>query len=117
MSSDAGREVNPITRQPLNRNSPQYRGNVDSVSFAFRSIGTRNSDRLSGVWSREGLMTLNHVDDAEHWRERAAQMRVLATTMKQIEAQAIMARLAEHYDNLADRAELRANGEVPPGGW
>jgi len=56
-------------------------------------------------------MTLNHVDDAEHWRERAAQMRVLATTMKQIEAQAIMARLAEDYDKLADRAELRANGE------
>ena len=57
-------------------------------------------------------MTLNHVDDAEHWRERAAQMRVLATTMKQIEARAIMARLAEDYDKLADGAELRANGEV-----
>jgi hypothetical protein len=59
-------------------------------------------------------MTRNHVDDVEHWRERAAQMRVLATTMNQIEAQAIMARLAEDYDKLADRAELRANGEVPP---
>ena len=58
-------------------------------------------------------MTLNHVDDVEHWRERAAQMRVLATTMKQIEARAIMARLAEDYDKLADGAELRANGEVP----
>jgi len=33
--------------------------------------------------------------------------------MRQIEAQAIMARLAEDYDKLADRAELRANGEVP----
>jgi hypothetical protein len=62
-------------------------------------------------------MMLDHVDDAEHWRERAAQMRVLATTMKQIEAQAIMVRLAEDYDKLADRAELRANGEVSPGGW
>ena len=58
---------------------------------------------------------LNHVDDAEHWRERAAQMRVLVTTMKQIEAQAIMARLAEDYDKLADHAELRANGEIPAG--
>ena len=57
---------------------------------------------------------LNHVDDAEHWRERAAQMRVLVTTMKQMEAQAIMARLAEDYDKLADHAELRANGEIPP---
>ena len=62
-------------------------------------------------------MMLDHVDDAEHWRERAAQMRVLATTMKQIEAQAIMARSAEDYDKLADRAELRANGEVAGGQW
>jgi hypothetical protein len=30
---------------------------------------------------------------------------------------AIMARLAEDFHNLADRTELRANGEVPAGGW
>jgi hypothetical protein len=58
-------------------------------------------------------MTLSHVDDVEHWRERAAQVRVLATTMKQIEAQAVMVRLAKDYDKLADRAELRANAEIP----
>jgi hypothetical protein len=34
--------------------------------------------------------------------------------MKQIEAQSIMARLAEDYDKLADRAELRASGEGRP---
>jgi hypothetical protein len=59
-------------------------------------------------------MTLSHVDDVEHWRERAAQVRVLATTMKQIEAQAVMVMLAKDYDKLANRAGLRAKGEVPP---
>ena len=62
---------------------------------------------------REG----NHVNDVSHWRDRAAEMRVLATTTKDIEAQAVMVRLADVYDTLADRAELRAHGEVPPGGW
>jgi hypothetical protein len=70
---------------------------------------------LSGA--RKDLMTLSHVDDVEHWRERAAQVRVLATTMKQIEAQAVMVMLAKDYDKLANRAGLRAKGEVPPGGW
>jgi len=57
------------------------------------------------------------VNDVNHWRDRAAEMRVLATTTKDIEAQAAMVRLADVYDKLADRAELRANAEVPPGGW
>jgi hypothetical protein len=61
-------------------------------------------------------VALNHVNDAKHWRDRAAEMRVLATTMKEIDTQAIMTRLAEDHDKLADRAEL-ANGQVPPGGW
>jgi len=57
------------------------------------------------------------VNDVNHWRDRAAEMRALATTTKDIEAQAVMVRLADVYDKLADRAELRAYGEVPPGGW
>jgi hypothetical protein len=59
----------------------------------------------------------HHVNDVNHWRDRAAEMRVLATATKDIEAQAAMVRLADVYDELADRAELRAHGEVPPGGW
>jgi hypothetical protein len=62
-------------------------------------------------------MTQNDVNDVNHWRDRAAEMRVLSTTTKDIEVQAAMVQLADVYDKLAERAELRASGEVPPPGW
>jgi hypothetical protein len=45
------------------------------------------------------------IDDPEHWRHRAAEMRALADCMAQVEAMAIMAKLAGDYDKLADRAQ------------
>ena len=57
------------------------------------------------------------MNDVNHWRDRAAEMRALPTTTKDIEAQAVMIRLAAVNHKLADRAGLRAHGEVPPGGW
>jgi len=59
-------------------------------------------------------MALNHVNDVNHWRDRADEMRILSRMVKDIEAQANMARLADDYDKLAERAEQRSNGEVPP---
>ena len=46
--------------------------------------------------------------DPSHWRGRAAQMRALAVDTKDGEAAALMLKLAEDYDKLADRAEMRA---------
>ena len=43
-----------------------------------------------------------------HWRERAAQMRALAVDTQDDEAAALMLKLAEDYDELADRTEKRA---------
>jgi hypothetical protein len=45
--------------------------------------------------------------------DRAAEMRVLSTMMDHVETQAIMIRLADDYDKLGERAEKRANGQVP----
>ena len=43
-----------------------------------------------------------------HWRERAAQMRALAVDTTDAEAAALMLKLAEDYDKLADRVRIRA---------
>jgi hypothetical protein len=60
-------------------------------------------------------MPASHVNNSKHWRDRAAQMRALSDMMKDIECVAIMQRLADDYDNLADRADIRSNGGVPSG--
>jgi NAD(P)-dependent dehydrogenase (short-subunit alcohol dehydrogenase family) len=49
-----------------------------------------------------------------NWRDRAAEMRALAGTMKDPKTIAIMNRLADDYDKLAERAALRSDGQVPP---
>ena len=58
-------------------------------------------------------MTLQGLNDARHWRDRAAEMRVLSEEMKDFEAQTLMLRLANDYDTLADRAEDRAARDAP----
>ena len=59
-------------------------------------------------------MPASRVNDYKHWRDRAAEMRALSDMMKDAETVATMLRLAEDYDKLADRADKRSNGGVPP---
>jgi hypothetical protein len=48
-------------------------------------------------------MLPREINDSKHWRNRAAEMRVLSNTMKDPEVVATMLRLANDYDRLADR--------------
>ena len=57
-------------------------------------------------------MTLQGIYDSKHWRDRAAEMRVLSCEMNDFEAQTLMRKLANDYDKLADRAEDRAARDV-----
>ena len=58
-------------------------------------------------------MTLQGLNDAKHWRDRAAEMRLLSDEIKDLEAQRMMLKLANDYDKLADRAEDLAARDVP----
>jgi hypothetical protein len=52
-------------------------------------------------------MPSGDINDPKHWRDRAAEMRALADTMKDAETIATMQRLADDYDKLAERAAQR----------
>ncbi len=58
-------------------------------------------------------MTHQSINDAKHWRDRAAEMRALSAEMKDFEARKLMLKLASDYDKLADRAEERVACDKP----
>jgi hypothetical protein len=57
--------------------------------------------------TRTTLMPPND-DDSKHWRNRAADMRVLSNSMKDPEVVARMLKLANDYDKVAEQAAQRA---------
>jgi mannose-6-phosphate isomerase-like protein (cupin superfamily) len=60
------------------------------------------------------MMTL----DAKHWRERAEEARAVAGSVKDAVARETMLKIAEDYDKLAKRAEVRERAEaMPETGW
>jgi len=55
-------------------------------------------------------MPASHINDPDHWRQRAAEMRALANDMKESSARETMLRIAADYDKLVARAMLRTDG-------
>jgi hypothetical protein len=54
------------------------------------------------------------VYDSKHWRDRATEMRALADSMSNSGPGQLLNDLADDYEKLADRAEVRREAE--PGG-
>ena len=52
---------------------------------------------------------LSLLRNAQHWRERATQARELADQEKDPQTRERLLRLAEAYEGIADRANIRAN--------
>jgi hypothetical protein len=48
------------------------------------------------------------IDDAQHWRDRAEEVRTQAEHMNNAQARMMMRGIAESYEKLARRAEERA---------
>ena len=55
-------------------------------------------------------MPASFINDPEHWRHRAEEIRTLADDMKDEISKQMMLRIAEDYERLARRAEERARG-------
>ena len=47
----------------------------------------------------EAVLTLQGINDSKHWRDRAAEMRVLSDEIKDLDAQRMMLKLANDYDS------------------
>ena len=58
-------------------------------------------------------MPASSINDPEHWRARAEEMRRLAEDMKDAATKEMMLRIAHDYENLAVRAEERSRPPVP----
>jgi hypothetical protein len=57
-------------------------------------------------------MRASCVNDSNHLRKRAAEMRVSSKELKDNNTAAVIMRLADLYDRLADRAEARSDRAV-----
>ena len=57
-------------------------------------------------------MLVSHVNDSKDLRERAAEMRASSKELKDNNTAAVIMRLADLYDRLADRAETRGDRAV-----
>jgi hypothetical protein len=59
----------------------------------------------AAVKARRRSASNSLVDEPKYWRERARIVRSLTINMKAAESRRVMAKIAEHYEKLAERVE------------
>ena len=65
----------------------------------------------------EPAMPALFINDPEHWRSRARDMRALSTLTQDEQAKSTMLKVAADYELLARRATNRLNGEPQSDIW
>ncbi len=79
-----------------------------------RLTACNNLQRVPWGSTNVGAMSSTQdTNNSQHWRERAAQMRLLAIKMAGSQAAILINDLAADYEKLAERAEIKANGKKP----
>jgi len=89
----------------VDRQNPPATGQADYLECRSKQI-SRNNILFDRFYR---CMRYPHLNDAR----RAAEMRVLAGEMNDVESRAIMLNLAAHYDKLAIRAEEGSRTSTP----
>jgi hypothetical protein len=82
-------------------------------------IGWSQSCHLNGValaaperhHEESAMLTMSFVTDPEHWRERAEDMRLTASSLKDENAKARMLKIAKGYEALRRQTEERITDE------
>ena len=70
-------------------------------------VNVTNPCEPSPVGAEEGyVMSARLLNDARHWRDRAAQIRALSDWMSDAQTQAQILKLANDYDKLAEQARI-----------
>ena len=59
------------------------------------------------------VMPSSHLNDPEHWRDRAKEARVMAKDMADPVSKQKMLEVAANYEHLAKRSEDRRTGKTP----
>src|SRR5262245_37938503 len=72
------------------------------VHFRMRTV---RASRSEGSPGRVRVMPKSFIYDPAHWRERAEEIRTLAEDMDDPQARASMLRIADEYEELAQRIE------------
>jgi hypothetical protein len=104
---------NPTDAKPVRGYRCAISG-IEHSNKAGASVTERQSALPPNTATEERqTMTLQGLNDAKHWRDRAAEMRVLSAGMRDPKAQLLMSDLANDYDTLADRAEGRVSSDMP----
>jgi len=60
------------------------------------------------------MMPTSFINDPEHWRQRANEMRTLANSAKDPRSKGAMLQIAAEYDGLAEMAEERSKDDPKP---